>query len=224
MSLAMRTVRMRIAIATVVVLGGAMGTAVSSTSASASPTVTIHGQATNMNPCTTTLNPPVTGPTASTLKVRISSDAAPEPHHAKPITLSNTQVAIAGPSAFLLQAYEAGIVANGQAIPATLALEVAGSNTTQGLQAYPVIDASPTVTVHDPDGIPHSGDETVEPLRFAKALPDTSWNSTRPGRPVHFTEASAVLTLTVEVGGTPFVATQTCGVAKPRPFLVVDGR
>jgi hypothetical protein len=219
--------RTRIGIVMVAAVAAGLGTTVAPASAStrtAAVTGSIHGQATNVNACMTTITPPVEPPSASTLKVSISSDASPAPHHGAPITLSNTQVAIVTPSDFLVQAYDAGLLTNGQRIPATLALAVAGSNTTESSHMYPLVRASPTVTIHDPDGIPGSGDETADPLRFARPLPDTVWNPTHSARRVHFTEMSAVVALTVLAGGTPFVSTQTCGVTNPRPFVVVDGR
>ena len=40
----------------------------------------------------------------------------------------------------------------------------------------------------------------------------------------HTVFSSAVVTLAVAVGGTTFVSTQTCSVAKPHPFVVVDAK
>ncbi len=195
---------------------GSMRTAVAPVAATS-----IHGQASNVNACVTTIDPPLVPPSASSLTVRISSDASPAPHLGGPITLSKTRVRVTTPSDFLLQAYEADILSNGQAIPMTLALEVGASNTVEGSHQYATIHASPTVTIHDPDGVPHSGDETADPLVMTGLLPHTVWHPADPSLRVRFTEAAAVVTLTVSVGGTPFVSTQTCSVAKPRPFVVV---
>lgn len=204
-------------------LGTAVAPAGASTRHAASPAAatSIHGRASNVNACVTTIDPPLVPPSASSLTVRLSTDASPAPHLGGPITLSKTRVRVATPSDFLLQGYEAGVVSNGQAIPMTLALVVGASNTAEGSHHYAIVQSSPTVTIHDPDGVPRSGDETADPLVTTSLLPRTVWHPADPSLRVRFTEPSAVVKLMISVGGTPFVSTQTCSVAKPRPFVVV---
>ena len=223
----MRLVRGRIVIVMTAALAAALATTVAPAAGSIRTTAatTIHGAAMNVNTCDTAVTPPIEPPSTSTLTVRIASDASPAPHHGQPITLSKTRTTVTIPSAFLLNGYEAGVLSNGQAIPTTVALVVAGSNTVEGTHSYPVVHSSPILTVHDPDGIPNSGDETADPLKVATSLPPTVWTpASAPLHGVHFTESSAVVTLAVLFSGTVFTQTQTCGVTAPRPFVVVDAR
>jgi hypothetical protein len=167
------------------------------------------------------LSPPILPDSKSTVNIGISTDASPQPHLGDPITLSNTKVTVKVPGDLLVQGYNLGILTNGQSIPSTLSLTIAGSNTTEGTHVYPTIHSSPTITIHDPDHAPNTGDETADPLTLTNSLGDTVWHPADPTKDVIFSQKATVITATIDLGGTPLVSTQTCKPAKVNPFIAV---
>ena len=200
-------------------------TTVAPTTTTAPPVVqqgTIHGSSTNTNQCKTTLRPAGVSPDGtSTVSITLASDASPQPHLGEPITLSNTQVTVKVPADLLLEGYTIGAISPGQSIPSTLDLTIAGTNTVQGTHKYPTIHSSPTVIIHDPDGIPNNGDETADPLSLTTALPNTVWTPTSATSDVVFSQTAAKITAALQIFGVDFVSTQTCTVAHANSFIAV---
>jgi len=154
--------------------------------------------------------------------IEISSDAAPQPHLGDPITLSNTKVTVKVPLDLLIQGYNFGILANGQVIPATLDLVIAGSNTTEGSHTYATIHSNSKLVVHDPDGTPGTDDETADPLSVTTSLPNTVWHPKDVSKAVFFTQKSAVIKATVPIGDQDYISTQTCATKNPASFIALS--
>jgi hypothetical protein len=155
------------------------------------------------------------------VSIALSTDAFPQPHQGDPITLSNTKVTVNVPPDLLLLGYNANLLDNGETIPSTLSLTIAGSNTTEGTHTYPLISSSPKLSIKDPDGIRGSGDETASPLSVSSNLPDTTWHPTDATQPVFFTQTNAVIKASLNVSGTTLVDTQTCSAKNPTAFVAV---
>ncbi len=116
---------------------------------------TTSGSMSNDNTCASTLRPvfPLIPDSVTTIPIVMSGSASPDPHLGDPITLSNTQLTVTVPSTIYLDAYESGLIADGQVIPAEIDVTIAGSHTEEGTRTE-TATGSVTLHVHDPDGIP----------------------------------------------------------------------
>lgn len=121
-------------------------------------------------------------PGTSALPITLSGDATPNP-----ITLGSGDITLAGatfgidvPSATLLAGYGLGLLTIGvNTIPATVNLDIIGTNTTQGTQTLPPLNVTGTTTIDDPTPANKtSGDETATPLSVTANLPTTTWTPT----------------------------------------------
>jgi len=126
------------------------------------------------------------------------------------------------PPDLLIQGYNFSILSNGQTIPATLELVVAGSNTTEGTHTYPIIHSSSKLVIHDPDGVPGTGDETANPLSVTASLPNTVWHPKDASKSVFFNEKSALIIATVPIGNTNYTDTQTCDPKNAPAFVALS--
>jgi hypothetical protein len=186
--------------------------------------VKIHGSATNVNNCTSILRPVISlvEDGTSTVTIDMSSDASPQPHLGDPITLSNTKVTVKVPPDLLIMGYNFGILTNGQVIPASLDLTIAGSNTTEGTHAFATLHSNSTLVVHDPDHTPGTGDETADPLSVTASLSNTLWHPSDVSKPVFFSQKSAVIKATVPIGDTDYISTQTCATKNVASFVAIS--
>lgn len=183
-------------------------------SAGATAQTTVSGSATDVNSCTTRLNPPLQPPGSALLSVTLSSDAFPEPHNGNPITLSNTTLTLTFPADLIQTAVDAGLIRDGFTIPTALSPELAGSNTVEAVHTYSV---DTTQTVHVIGGV-------VQPIVTTVSLPDTTWNPIDAALPVVITEQSmqAVLTIDLPAVGT-VTATFDCTPTTAPAIVTLDG-
>ena len=188
----------------------------STTTTTLPPQKSVHGSTSNTNNCQSTLNPPIQPGGPDKIGVTISSDAFPQPHEGDPIKLTNTKVGISIPASLLQVGVSAGIIFDGQQIPSTLTLVVAGSNTTQKTHKYV---ASSTVTVHVIGG-------QAQPLTSTLNLPNFTWTPTSKFDPVSFTEQSMAINSTIDLTtqlGLVLYATFTCKPAGTVDFMDIGG-
>jgi hypothetical protein len=185
------------------------------------------GSMSNDNTCLSTLRPslaPLVPDETLTLPIGMSGSAAPFPHLGDQITLSETQVTVTMPTSLYLLAYNSGIVTNGQVIPVIISVAVAGSNTTEVSHQY-AVQTSVTLSIHDPDGVPNTGDESVDPPTRTVSLPNTVWDPTDATLPVFFSQGPTTIRSAFVISGTSFSYTQACNsTLVPVSFVVVDGR
>lgn len=121
-------------------------------------------------------------PGTSALPITLSGNATPNPIElgSGDITLAGATFGIDVPSATLLAGYGLGLLTAGvNNIPATVNLDIIGTNTTQGTQTLPPLSVNGTTTITDPTPANKtSGDETATPLTVNAALPATTWTPT----------------------------------------------
>jgi hypothetical protein len=186
----------------------------------------VFGTGTNVNPCTTKLNPslaPLIVDSPTTVTITISSKASPQPHLGQTITLSDTSVTVSVPPTLLKIGYEKGVLTNGEVIPSTLTLVVGATNATPATRSF-VKKASPKLVVNDPTpSDPANGDETIAALTVTSALPSTTWTPTSNTADVIFSEKSATIVAGLTIGGTAFTDTITCAPHAPANSFVAVG-
>jgi hypothetical protein len=187
--------------------------------------VSIHGSISGQHSCTSVLRPaiPLFEDGSSIVKVDLSGDASPQPHLGEPIALTNAEVTVTTPADLLLQSYDFAILTNGETIPVAIDLALAGSHTVEGVHTYATIHSNVTLTIHDPDGVPGTGDESADPIAITASLPDTVWHPVDASQPVLFTEHSAVIAATIPIGDAQYVWSQTCAAAPSQVLLEVAG-
>ncbi len=175
--------------------------------------ITVHGSMTDTNDCTTTLDPAIVGPTAVGVNVTIATDAAPQPHAGQVITLSNTTVGISIPAALIQTGVDAGLVADGDSVPSTLTLVLAGSNTSEGTHTY---TAPANFVVHVVNGV-------AQPLDATITLPSTTWTPLNAASDVVFTEQSATDVATLNIIGGITVTTACTPSASAGAIVLLQG-
>ena len=188
----------------------------STTTTTLPPQKSVHGSTNNINNCQSALNPPIQPGGPDKIGVTISSDAFPQPHEGDPIKLTNTKVSISIPASLLQVGVSVGIIFDGQQIPSTLTLVVAGSNTTQKTHKYV---ASSTVTVHVIGG-------QAQPLTSTLNLPNFTWTPTSkfdPCRSPRSRWSSSRRSTSRTSSGSSLFATFTCKPAGTVDFMDIGG-
>src|SRR5262245_48657953 len=147
--------------------------------ANADPVVE-HGSVSDQNACTAAFAPAVMLPSPATLPVQISTDASPQPQDGGPVTLSNTQLSVSIPAALLQTPVDLGLLADGNLIPTSASLTLAGSNT---VEANRVSAGSAVGVLHVVGGV-------AQPLDVTMNMAGTTWTAVDSSSPIAFTEQS----------------------------------
>jgi hypothetical protein len=185
----------------------------------------VHGSVSSKQTCSSVVRPQVAlfQDGTSSMKVDLSADASPQPHLGDPITLSNTKATVTFAADVFHTSYEFGFIDNGQAVPVTIDVVLAGSHTAEGTHTYATIHANVIVTIHDPDGVRGTGDESADPVAITTSFPDTVWHPSDAAESVVFTVQSFVVAATLPVGDPQLVWTQTCGATPSDVIVAVAG-
>ena len=161
----------------------------------------ISGTVSNPNNCVSTLDPALQDPSPVIVTLKLSTDGFPQPHEGDPITLSNTKVTVNIAASLLQLGVTAGIITDGQQIPSTFTLVLAGSSTKEGTHTYGPIKG--TNVVHVVGG-------QAQPLTQVVSLPNTTWHPKNATDPVLFTEKSAKIVASLNTVIGDFVDTIAC--------------
>ncbi len=171
--------------------------------------VQVSGSATNTNTCLSSTDPVLTPPDPTAkMDVTLSANAFPQPHRGDPITLSKSKVTIAVPPDLLNKGVTLGVITDGESIPSSLDLAIAGSNTSEKTHKYATLHV--TAVVHVVGG-------SAQPLTASLTLPDTTWHPLNKTDPVFFTQTTTLVKATLSLYGTPVTATFDCKTTAPRP-------
>ena len=187
-----------------------------STSAVAAP-LTVHRSATDENDCVGSIPGVLESSISHRVLVTLSSDASPQPHGAGPVTLSNTTAELRIGADFFQPGVDAGLIGDGFAMPTTVSVTLAGSNTVEATHTF---TQNMTTTLQVVGGV-------ARPLVMALQLPDTVWHPVSAGTDVSFREKSARIVLTLDLSssrvGEIVVHTSKCTPSSVRPFIALDG-
>jgi hypothetical protein len=181
--------------------------------------ISVKGSAVNSNACVSTVRDPsgadVLPPDdTGTMDVTFAATAFPQPHQGNPITLSKTSFTVAVPADLLQKGVTLNLVHDGQQIPSTVNISIAGSNTTEKTHAYATINTTATVSV--------VGGQ-AQPLAVKLSLPDTVWHPTSKTAQVVFTQTVANVKATLDLFGTAITAAFSCHTTNPNAFLALSG-
>jgi len=173
---------------------------------------TIHDSGVDVNNCTVVLDPNLQPPGKSDITVTVATDASPQPHFGDPITLSGTTLTLKIPAALLQVGADAGLIKNGDQVPSTIKLTVAGSDTTEGKHTYSV---NSTATIVIKGG-------KAQPLEATVGLPNTVWHPVDGTSDVHFTQVSMGIVSKLNLPGIGNVTvTFTCDPRTSGEFIAV---
>ncbi len=152
---------------------------------------TTHGKGSDLNACTTVLNPNLQPPGKTDITVTIETDASPQPHFGDPITLSSTSATLNIPATLLQTGFDAGLIKDGDQVPSTVTLTVAGSNTTQKTHNY-VLHTTSAIVIK-------AG--KAQPLVSTASLPNTVWTPTSGTADVIFSQTALHIVSVVNLPG-----------------------
>jgi LPXTG-motif cell wall-anchored protein len=176
--------------------------------------LTLHGSATVMNKCSVSILPALIPPTSHRVAITVASDASWQPHLGRPITLSNTSVEIQIGANLFQSAVDSGFMSDGFTIPATVAVTLSGTNTSEGAHTFA---QSMTLRLNVVNG-------DARPLVATLALPDSVWHPVSPYADLFFSEKSARIVLTLDLSstvGATLVHTSTCTPLSVTPFVAL---
>jgi hypothetical protein len=172
--------------------------------------VTVHRSVTDENNCNYKLEPQVQPAGTTKVKVTLASDAFPQPHFGDPITLSNGVGTVTVPPDLLQVGVDAGIIHDGDTVPADVTLVVAGQNTNPPSHTY---------TAHVVSAIRVVGGK-AQPVSGTQPLPNTTWTPVDKNADVSIAEKSLSIVAHVTVPGLKIKTTFSC-TSSAAPFVVL---
>lgn len=148
-------------------------------------------------------------PTNTQLETTVTGTAPPSVTPGGSVTLSSINLGLFLPGGIFVTGYNAGILNDGDVVPANLRMVIEATSTVEGAQSTAVVTTSVgPINITDPDGIRATGDETADPAAVNVAFPDLTWTAGASGT-ILFRE-DTVTPLGANVGG--LVVNATVGV------------
>src|SRR5882672_7730977 len=106
------------------------------TTTTAVPQTTAHGESTDNNRCTSTLQPPLQAPSTVTVIVRTILDGFPQPHLGDKITLSNTKITVTVPKDLIQAGLNAHLITPGMQVSSVVDYVITGAGTKEGSHTF----------------------------------------------------------------------------------------
>ncbi len=164
----------------------------------------LSGTSNDTNNCSGSIDPDILkqGTTSSKVGVGVATSAFPQPHKGQPIKLTKTAVTVSIGGSTL----QAGVLPgdaglkNGDQIPSTLSVVIAGSNTTEGTQT---VTGTGTATVKIVNGI-------AQDLVGTTTLTPTTWHPKNATDPVSFSEKSMHIVSKITIATLTVTSTLSC--------------
>jgi hypothetical protein len=172
--------------------------------------VTVRRSATDENNCNVKLDPEVQPAGTTKVKVTLASDAFPQPHLGDQITLSNGVGTVTVPAGLLQVGVDAGLIHDGDTVPADVALVVAGQNTNPPSHTY---------RTHVVSVIRVIGGQ-AQPISGTQPLPNTTWTPVDKNADVLIAEKSLSIVAHVTIPGLNITATFSC-TSSAAPFVAL---
>jgi hypothetical protein len=182
----------------------------------------IHGSHTDVNACTSHLDPNLNPDGHTKITLTMAADASPQPHFGHPITLVNTKLTISVPAALLQQGVDVDLIHNGDQIPTVVTVGVKALNTVEGSHSYVIHQTAVVSTVKVPVSKTFPKGIKALPLVATVGLADTTWTPTSATADVSFFETSMKIVSHLKLGtGLAVVATFICTPTTGASFIAV---